>query len=71
MLESWSALAFLAGRTNRIKLGTLVTGVTYRYPGLLLKAATTLDVLSHGRTYLGLGAAWYKEEDEAKRRRKR
>src|SRR5260370_42197555 len=65
MLESWSALAFLAGRTNRIKLGTLVTGVTYRHPGLLLKAATTLDVLSHGRTYLGLGAAWYKEEHEA------
>ena len=65
MLESWSALAFLAGRTNRIKLGTMVTGVTYRHPGLLLKAATTLDVLSHGRTYLGLGAAWYKEEHEA------
>lgn len=65
VLESWSALAFLAGRTNRIKLGTLVTGVTYRYPGLLLKTATTLDVLSHGRTYLGLGAAWYKEEHEA------
>jgi len=65
MLESWSALAFLAGRTNRIKLGTMVTGVTYRHPGLLLKAATTLDVLSHGRAYLGLGAAWYKEEHEA------
>ena len=52
MLESWSALAFLAGHTNRIKLGTMVTGVSYRYPGLLLKAATTLDVLSHGRAYL-------------------
>lgn len=65
MLESWTALAFLAGRTNRIKLGTMVTGVTYRYPGLLLKTATTLDVLSHGRTYLGLGAAWYQEEHEA------
>jgi F420-dependent oxidoreductase-like protein len=65
MLESWSALAFLAGRTNRIKLGTMVTGVTYRHPGLLIKTATTLDVLSHGRAYLGLGAAWYQEEHEA------
>ncbi|RAQ97255.1 LLM class F420-dependent oxidoreductase [Thermogemmatispora tikiterensis] len=62
MLEGWSALAFAAGRTNRIRLGTLVTGVTYRHPGLLVKTATTLDVLSHGRSYFGIGAAWYEEE---------
>jgi F420-dependent oxidoreductase-like protein len=62
MLEGWSALAYAAGRTNRIKLGTMVTGVTYRYPGILIKTATTLDVLSHGRAYLGIGAAWNEEE---------
>ncbi|MBO0783954.1 MAG: LLM class F420-dependent oxidoreductase [Ktedonobacteraceae bacterium] len=62
MLEGWSALAFAAGRTNRIKLGTMVTGVTYRHPGLLVKTATTLDVLSHGRAYLGIGAAWNEDE---------
>ncbi|MEO6888672.1 MAG: LLM class F420-dependent oxidoreductase [Ktedonobacteraceae bacterium] len=62
MLEGWSALAFAAGHTNRIKLGTMVTGVTYRYPALLVKTATTLDVLSHGRAYFGIGAAWNEEE---------
>src|SRR5579859_2400865 len=62
MLEGWSALAFAAGRTSRIKLGTLVTGVTYRYPGLLVKTATTLDVLSNGRAYFGIGAAWNEDE---------
>lgn len=62
MLEGYSALAFAAGHTNRIKLGTLVTGVTYRYPGLLVKTVTTLDVLSHGRAYFGIGAAWNEEE---------
>lgn len=62
MLEGWSALAFAAGRSNHLRLGTLVTGVTYRYPGLLIKTATTLDVLSHGRAYLGIGAAWNEEE---------
>src|SRR5256886_9405046 len=62
MLESYSALAFAAGRTNRIKLGTMVTGVTYRHPGILVKTVTTLDVLSHGRAYLGIGAAWNEEE---------
>ena len=51
MLEGWSALAFAAGRTRRIKLGTSVTGVTYRHPGILVKMATTLDVLAGGRTY--------------------
>ncbi len=62
MLEGWSALAFAAGCTNRIKLGTMVTGVTYRHPGILVKTATTLDVLSHGRAYLGIGAAWNEQE---------
>jgi F420-dependent oxidoreductase-like protein len=65
MLEGWSALAFAAGVTNRIKLGTMVTGVTYHHPGLLIKTATTLDVLSHGRAYFGIGAAWYEEEHRA------
>jgi F420-dependent oxidoreductase-like protein len=62
MLEGYSALSFAAGRTNRIKLGTMVTGVTYRHPGILIKTVTTLDVLSHGRAYLGIGAAWNEEE---------
>ena len=62
MLEGWSTLAFAAGVTNCIKLGTLVTGVTYRHPGLLIKTATTLDVLSHGRAYFGIGAAWNEQE---------
>ncbi len=62
MLEGWSALAFAAGHTNYIKLGTMVTGVTYRHPGVLVKTATTLDVLSHGRAYFGIGAAWNEEE---------
>lgn len=62
MLEGWSALAFAAGRTNHIRLGTLVTGVTYRHPGLLVKTATTLDTLSQGRSYFGVGAAWNEEE---------
>ena len=64
MLEGWSALAFAAGRTNYIRLGTMVTGVTYRYPSILIKTATTLDVLSHGRAYLGIGAAWNEEEHQ-------
>jgi len=62
MLEGYSALAFAAGHTNHIKLGTMVTGVTYRHPGILVKTVTTLDVLSHGRAYLGIGAAWNEEE---------
>src|SRR5262245_50597312 len=62
MLEGWSTLAFLAAQTRRIALGTLVTGVTYRHPGVLVKTATTLDVLSGGRAYLGIGAAWYERE---------
>jgi F420-dependent oxidoreductase-like protein len=62
MLEGYSALSYLAGRTERVKLGTLVTGVIYRYPGLLVKTATTLDVLSGGRAYLGIGAGWFERE---------
>ncbi len=62
MLEGYSALSYLAGVTERVKLGTLVTGVHYRYPGILLKTATTLDVLSGGRAYLGIGAGWFERE---------
>ncbi|MGZ8513849.1 MAG: LLM class F420-dependent oxidoreductase [Candidatus Limnocylindrales bacterium] len=58
MLEAWSTLAALARETRRVRLGTLVTGVTYRNPALLAKTATTLDVISGGRAILGLGAAW-------------
>ncbi|HJQ29408.1 MAG TPA: LLM class F420-dependent oxidoreductase [Rubrobacter sp.] len=62
MLEGYSALSYLAAVTERAKLGTLVTGVIYRYPGLLVKTATTLDVLSGGRAYLGIGAGWNERE---------
>src|SRR5580765_5124768 len=62
MLEGYSELAYAAGRTERIELGTMVTGVTYRHPGLLAKTVTTLDVLSGGRAILGIGAAWNEEE---------
>jgi len=62
MLEAYTTLGFLAAHTSRVKLLTLVTGVTYRDPGLLAKAVTTLDVLSGGRAWLGIGAAWNEEE---------
>ena len=62
MLEGYSALSYLAGVTQRAKLGTLVTGVHYRYPGILVKTVTTLDVLSGGRAYLGIGAGWNERE---------
>ncbi|HTF34159.1 MAG TPA: LLM class F420-dependent oxidoreductase [Myxococcota bacterium] len=62
MLEGYSTLSYLAGVTERVKLGTLVTGVTYRHPGVLAKTVTTLDVLSGGRAYLGIGAAWFDRE---------
>jgi F420-dependent oxidoreductase-like protein len=62
MLEGYTALAFVAAHTSRIQLATLVTGVTYRHPGLLAKTVTTLDVLSGGRAMLGIGAAWYERE---------
>lgn len=64
-LEGYTSLGFLAAQTATIDLSLLVTGVTYRYPGLLAKAVTTLDVLSRGRSMLGLGAAWYDREHAA------
>ena len=62
MLEAYTALGFLAGRTERIELLAWVTAVVYRDPGLLAKAVTTLDVLSGGRAWLGIGAAWNEAE---------
>src|SRR5262245_39378468 len=62
MLEGYSALSFLAAHTERVRLGTLVTGVTYRHPGVLVKTVTTLDVVSGGRAWLGIGAAWFDRE---------
>ncbi|MCU1470113.1 MAG: family F420-dependent class oxidoreductase [Glaciihabitans sp.] len=62
MLEGYTSLGFIAAHTKRLKLGLLVTGVTYRYPGLLAKTVATLDVLSEGRAFLGIGAAWYERE---------
>jgi F420-dependent oxidoreductase-like protein len=62
MLEAYTTLGYLAARTERVKLLTLVTAVVYRDPGLLAKAVTTLDVLSGGRAMLGIGAAWNEEE---------
>jgi F420-dependent oxidoreductase-like protein len=61
-LEGYTSLGFLAGQTTAIDLTLLVTGVTYRHPGVLAKTVTTLDVLSQGRSMLGLGAAWYDRE---------
>jgi F420-dependent oxidoreductase-like protein len=65
MLEGWTALGFLAAKTRRARLGLMVGGVHYRLPGLWIKAATTLDVLSGGRAWLGIGAAWNQQESEA------
>jgi len=62
MLEGYSVLSYLAGFTRRIRLGTMVTGVIYHYPGILAKTVTTLDVLSQGRATLGIGAAWNERE---------
>jgi F420-dependent oxidoreductase-like protein len=62
MLEGYTALGFVAGRTERLRLRLLVTGVTYRHPALLAKTVATLDVLSGGRAELGIGAAWYERE---------
>lgn len=62
MLEGYTTLGYLAGVTERLRLGLLVTGTTYRHPGLLAKIVTTLDVLSRGRAVLGIGAAWYDRE---------
>ncbi len=62
MLESYTTLGYIAGLTEKPYLGTLVTGVVYRHPSVLLKMVNTLDILSGGRAYLGIGAAWYEEE---------
>ncbi len=64
MLEGYTSLGFLAGHTSSMRLGLLVTGVTYRHPGLLAKVVATLDVLSGGRAQLGIGAAWYELEHQ-------
>jgi len=64
MLEGYTSLGFVAGQTERMTLGLMVTGVTYRHPGLLAKIVTTLDVLSGGRAMLGIGAAWYEREHQ-------
>jgi F420-dependent oxidoreductase-like protein len=65
MLEGYTALGYLAARTEKMTLGLLVTGVMYRHPGLLAKIVTTLDVLSQGRARLGIGASWYEREQRA------
>lgn len=65
MLEAYTTLGHLAALTERVKLGTLVTGVAYRHPGALVKQVTTLDVLSNGRAYFGIGAAWFEGEAAA------
>jgi F420-dependent oxidoreductase-like protein len=64
MLEGYTTLGYLAAVTERVRLGLLVTGATYRHPGLLAKTVTTLDRLSGGRAVLGIGAAWYQREHE-------
>jgi F420-dependent oxidoreductase-like protein len=65
MLEGWTTLGFMAANTSRARLGLMVGGVHYRLPGLWVKAATTLDVLSGGRACLGIGAAWNQDESDA------
>jgi len=62
MLEGWATIAWAAGRTRSLEFGTMVTGVHCRHPGLLAKFATTLDVLSGGRLWLGIGAGWNEQE---------
>ncbi len=62
MFEAYNLLGFIAARTTRMKLGVLATGVTYRQPGFLAKQITGLDVLSGGRAWLGIGAAWFERE---------
>jgi len=64
MLEAYTTLGYLAALTKRVKLGTMVTGVIYRYPGILVKAVTTLDVISSGRAYFAIGAAWNEQESK-------
>jgi alkanesulfonate monooxygenase SsuD/methylene tetrahydromethanopterin reductase-like flavin-dependent oxidoreductase (luciferase family) len=65
MLESWTTILVLAGITSKIKLGTMMTGIIYRHPSTLAKIGATLDVLSKGRLFMGIGAAWNEEESLA------
>jgi F420-dependent oxidoreductase-like protein len=65
MLESWTTISVLAGMTTKIKLGTLMTGIIYRHPSILAKIGATLDVLSKGRLFMGIGAAWNEKESSA------
>src|ERR671933_711791 len=65
MLEGWTIISMLAAITTKIKLGTLVTGIIYRYPSVLAKVAATLDVLSKGRLFMGIGAGWNEQESLA------
>jgi len=65
MLEGWTTQSVVAGFTSKIKLGTLVTGIVYRYPSVLAKIGATLDVLSKGRLFMGIGAAWNVDEATA------
>jgi alkanesulfonate monooxygenase SsuD/methylene tetrahydromethanopterin reductase-like flavin-dependent oxidoreductase (luciferase family) len=65
MLEGWTTLSYLAALTSKIKIDTLVTGIIYRYPSILAKIGATLDVLSDGRLFMGIGAAWNQEESLA------
>ena len=62
MMEAYTTLGYISGLTEKAYLGVLVTGVIYRYPSVLMKMVNTLDILSGGRTYLGIGAAWYEAE---------
>ncbi len=62
MLEGYTTLGFIATNTTKASIGTLVTGVTYRHPGVLIKQVTTLDALTGGRAWLGIGAAWFEQE---------
>ena len=62
MLEGYAAISYMAAVTRSIKLGLMVTGVFYRHPGILIKTVTTLDVLTGGRAYFGIGSGWYERE---------
>ncbi|MGD9091486.1 MAG: TIGR03560 family F420-dependent LLM class oxidoreductase [Anaerolineales bacterium] len=65
MLEGYTTLGFLAGITDKVKIGLMVGGVIYRHPAVVIKMISTLDVLSGGRTYFGIGAAWYEHETKS------
>src|ERR671922_2109942 len=65
MLESWTTISVLAAITSKIRLGTLMTGIIYRHPSILAKIGATLDVLSKGRLFMGIGAGWNEQESLA------